>query len=187
MSVPAHVITPEALDEARRLYERSNVPVQQIAAMLGISKSTLNSRIPGWGWTRRAGRIPPAMPSPAPLPIPPAPDGPPLAALPGAPLVPALPVAGGDLITRLVARIEAEIGAVERIVARAGLAPHGAAEAERAARTLAILVRSLRELAALSRNAPEEDADDAAGRDADAFRRELGATLERVLAGRKAP
>ncbi|WAC27282.1 hypothetical protein [Ancylobacter sp. SL191] len=183
MSVPAHVITPEALDEARRLYERSNVPVQQIADMLGISKSTLNTRIPRWGWTRRAGRIPPPDADPAPA-LAPAPT----AAAP--PLVPALPTAGGalrgDLITRLVARIEAEIGAVERIVARAGLAANGVTQAERAARTLAILVRSLRELAALARQEPEEEDEDA-GRDADAFRRELGATLERVLAGGKAP
>ncbi|WGD30384.1 hypothetical protein AncyloWKF20_00650 [Ancylobacter sp. WKF20] len=181
MSVPAHVITPEALDEARRLYERSNVPVQQIADMLGISKSTLNTRIRGWGWTRRAGRIPPpdADPAPAPAPTEAAP-----------PLVPAIPTAGGalrgNLITRLVARIESEIGAVERIVARAGLAANGVTQAERAARTLAILVRSLRELAALARQEPEEEDEDA-GRDTDAFRRELGATLERVLAGGKAP
>jgi hypothetical protein len=184
MSVPAHVITPEALDEARRLYERSNVPVQQIADMLGISKSTLNTRIPRWGWTRRAGRIPPPETDPAPLPVV---NAPPLAP-PTAANLPAAPGGAlrGDLITRLVTRIEAEIGAVERIVARAGLAANGVTQAERAARTLAILVRSLRELAALARHEPEEEDEDA-GRDADAFRRELGATLERVLAGGKAP
>lgn len=179
MSVPAHALTPEAIDEARRLYERSNVPVQQIADMLGISKSTLNTRIRRWGWTRRAGRIPPPQADPAPLPVV---SAPPLApASPG----PASPPLSGDLITRLVTRIESEIGAVERIVARAGFSPQPVTEAERAARTLAILVRSLRELAALARNTPEEEDEDA--RDADAFRRELGATLERVLAGGKAP
>ncbi|MDQ0347208.1 hypothetical protein [Ancylobacter vacuolatus] len=166
MSVPVRPVSPEALDEARRLYELTRVPVQQVADMLGISKSTLNTRIKLWGWTRRIGRIPRAADEGA------APD---------------VPASRGELIARLVRRIEAEIAAIERRVLLAGLGPAQQPEAshadgERAARTLAILVRALRELAALEKQEPD-GSDDDASRDADTFRRELGRTLERMLAG----
>ena len=176
MSIPARTIPPEAMDEARRLYEHTRVPVQRIADLLGISKSTLNLRIPRWGWKRRTERIPEgddagvvAVASPPVEPLPPA--------------EPVAPLPREKLIARLVARIETEIAAVERLVARAGLdaGADGAADTERAARTLAILVRSLRELAALERGQAPDDEE--AERDADAYRRELEATLERVLAG----
>lgn len=167
MSVPVRPVSPEALEEARRLYELTRVPVQQVADMLGISKSTLNVRRRLWGWTPRKGRIPRAADESA---------------------VPAdSPADRRALIARLVRRIESEIAAIERLVGRAGLkaalkpeASH--ADSERAARTLAILVRSLRELAALDKLEPDGNEDDAS-RDADTFRRELGQTLERVLAG----
>ena len=168
MSVPVRPVSPEALDEARRLYELTRVPVQQVADMLGISKSTLNTRRRLWGWTPRKGRIPRAAD----------------AAEEAAPNAPA---SRGELIARLVRRIEAEIAAIERRVMLAGLGPAQQPEAthadgERAARTLAILVRALRELAALEKQEPD-GSDDDASRDADTFRRELGQTLERMLAG----
>lgn len=198
MSVPGRSVSPEALEEARRLYERTNVPVQQVADLLGISKSTFNLRRQRWGWTPRMARIPGA---PAPRadvipqdPLaddPPAAGPPPIAVAAGAAApAEAAPASRGDLINRLVRRIEGEIAALERLVALAGLAvaarPEASqADSERAARTLAILVRSLRELAALDREQPD-GSDDDADRDADAFRRELGRTLERVLASGEA-
>ncbi|WP_371345265.1 hypothetical protein [Ancylobacter sp. IITR112] len=198
MSVPGRSVSPEALEEARRLYERTNVPVQQVADLLGISKSTFNLRRQRWGWTPRMARIPGAPVSPAdPLPQDTpsqheAPADPPPVHLAGGAATPAetAPASRGELINRLVRRIEREIAALERLVALAGLAvaarPEASqADSERAARTLAILVRSLRELAALDREQPD-GSDDDADRDADAFRRELGRTLERVLAGGEA-
>lgn len=199
MSVPGRSVSPEALEEARRLYERTNVPVQQVADLLGISKSTFNLRRQRWGWTPRMARIPGA---PASLAEPPPQDltpqepfadnspiawPPPATGTPGAAtLAEAAPASRGELINRLVRRIEREIAALERLVALAGLAvaarPEASqADSERAARTLAILVRSLRELAALDREQPDGSDDDA-----DAFRRELGRTLERVLASGEA-
>ncbi|UOK71058.1 hypothetical protein [Ancylobacter polymorphus] len=203
MSVPGRSVSPEALEEARRLYERTNVPVQQVADLLGISKSTFNLRRQRWGWTPRMARIPgapalladttPQDPTSQDLLT----DDPPVA---GPPPVPgtlgaaapaeAAPASRSELINRLVRRIEREIAALERLVALAGLAvaarPEASqADSERAARTLAILVRALRELAALDREQPD-GSDDDADRDADAFRRELGRTLERVLAGGQA-
>lgn len=208
MSVPGRSVSPEALEEARRLYERTNVPVQQVADLLGISKSTFNLRRQRWGWTPRMARIPGA-PVPRADVIPqdlrpqdlrpqdPLADDPPVAGPPpvtvaagAAAPAGAAPASRGDLINRLVRRIEGEIAALERLVALAGLAvaarPESSqADSERAARTLAILVRSLRELAALDREQPD-GSDDDADRDADAFRRELGRTLERVLASGEA-
>ncbi|MFD2031711.1 hypothetical protein ACFSKM_17940 [Ancylobacter dichloromethanicus] len=150
MAIPARPVSPEALDEARRLYELTNVPVKQVADMLGIAKSTLSHRVRLWGWQPRKARIPLALPPPA---LPPTVE--PVAA--GAGAVAAGPPADRrELIARLVRRIETEIAAIERLVGRAGLnaamkpeASH--ADGERAARTLAILVRSLRELAALEK------------------------------------
>jgi len=176
MTVPRRVISPEAVAVARRLYEETNVPMADIAAMLGIGVTTLTGRAKLWEWTPRSRRMPLRPPPP-----------PPAAAVDGeAPPAPA-PLSRRALIVRLVGRIEAEITGVEQLLAQAG-GPGGAsvADAERAARTLAVLVRALRELAALEKNEPDGAEDDAAARDADAFRRELGATLERVLAGREA-
>ncbi|MFK8252240.1 hypothetical protein [Ancylobacter terrae] len=189
MSIPARAPTPEAIAEARRLYEHSRVPMQAIAELLGISKSTLNLRIRDWGWKRRQGRIPLHMPAAGEAaPDAAAPAG--SAAHPDAAPLPGLSPAGGrrELIARLVARIETEIARIERLLLRAGLNPGVAdgSEAERAARTLGVLVRSLRELAALERGtAPDEDEEEPT-RDADAYRRELAAALDRVLAGRAA-
>lgn len=180
--VPGRGISPEAVAMARRLYEETNVPMHDIAAMLGIGITTLTRRARLWEWTRRSSRVP--------LHAPPRPKtvAAQVAAVAGgeAPLAPG-PLSRRALIVRLVARIEAEITGIEQLLALAG-GPGGAsvADAERAARTLAVLVRALRELAALEKNEPDGAEDDAAARDADAFRRELGATLERVLAAGEA-
>lgn len=176
MSVPRKSITPEAVAMARHLYEQTNVPMHDIAALLGISKTTLGLRVRLWEWTPRARRLPTEPPARL---EPPGREEPPEAA------AAAEPQSRGTLIARLMARIETEIASVERLLAQAGAARgEGYADGERAARTLAILVRSLRELAALEKQEP--DGDDDASRDADAFRRELGQTLERVLAGGEA-
>lgn len=186
MSIPARTVTPEVLEEARRLYEHSRVPLLDIAAMLGICKSTLNNRVKQWGWTRRAARIPPAMSIPGRQPVPEAAAGPGASPPAAPPPVAGTPETRAELIARLVARVENEISQVERLVTKARLsaATDSVAEAERAARTLAVLVRSLRELDALKREAdvPEDEDIDDGPRDADAYRRELAATLERVLA-----
>lgn len=176
MTIPKRDVPPEAIEEARRLYEQTSVPNQQIADLIGISRSTLTVRVRHWGWKRRRDRLPGEAVPAAPPPL----------AEPEA----EAPVSRRLIVARLVARVESEIAAVERLVARAGLnAGRSAADAERAARTIAILVRSTRELAAIAREDAAEEEDDSAHddfRDADAYRRELAATLERVLAERAA-
>ncbi|GAB4068609.1 hypothetical protein KHC28_26575 [Ancylobacter sonchi] len=182
MTIPKRDVPPEAIEEARRLYEHTSVPNQHIADLLGISRSTLTVRVRHWGWKPRKDRLAAAMPDPATAPVAVAPD---------AGTEADGPVSRRLLVARLVARVESEIAAVERLVARAGLnANRSGADAERAARTLAVLVRSLRELAAIARDEDQQAGDDRADddmfRDADAYRRELAATLERVLAERAA-
>ena len=177
MATGNRMISPAVLLEVRRLYEETDVSVARIAVLLGINRRTIFRHAERHGW--RARRLDERFRPGVPLADPPAPaleEGIPAEALPR-----------GELIARLVRRIEAEIAAVERLVAKAGREREtdGVAETERAARTLAILVRSLRELAALEKDEP--GGDDDAARDADAFRRELGETLERVLAAGEAP
>ncbi|ADH88029.1 conserved hypothetical protein [Ancylobacter novellus DSM 506] len=177
MATGNRMISPAVLLEVRRLYEETDVSVARIAVLLGINRRTIYRHAERQGWQPR--RLDERFRPGVPLAEPPAPapeEGIPAEALPRR-----------ALIARLVRRIEAEIAAVERLVAKAGREREtdGVAETERAARTLAILVRSLRELAALEKDEP--GGDDDAARDADAFRRELGETLERVLAAGEAP
>ncbi|MCK0209031.1 hypothetical protein MWN33_13420 [Starkeya koreensis] len=180
-------ISPAALVEARRLYEETAVPVESIAVLLGVHKTTIFRHARREGWRSRR------LDSPSrPLALAGRPAPPPASA---AVHYPTAAEAGGEtaprraLIGRLIHRIEAEIAAIERLIGLGGgaaVTPEASpADAERAARTLAVLVRTLRELAALDKAGPDGDEDDAS-RDADAFRRELGDTLERVLAGREA-
>ncbi|MBS7542016.1 hypothetical protein [Ancylobacter oerskovii] len=184
MTIPKRDVPPEAIEEARRLYEHTRVSNQHIADLLGISRSTLSVRIGQWGWRRRKDRL--ALMGPGPEPGAPEP-----AAAAAVATEADGPVSRRLLIARLVARMEGELAAVERLLARAGLhAGRSGADAERAARTLAILVRAMRELAAISRDANEDAGDEGAHddvfRNADAYRRELAEALERVLAERAA-
>lgn len=178
MATGSRMISPAALLEVRRLYEETDVSVSRIAVLLGIDRRTIFRQAARRGWRPR--RLDERFRPGVPLAEPPTPA-------PNAG-IPAEGLPRRTLIARLVQRIEAEIAAVERLVAKAGREREtdGVADAERAARTLAVLVRALRELAALEKNEPDGTEDDAAARDADAFRRELGATLERVLAAGEA-
>ncbi|TCK31283.1 hypothetical protein EV667_1391 [Ancylobacter aquaticus] len=186
MVTPVRLLAPEAVAPARRLYEQTDVPAESIAQLLGIGLRTFYQRRRAWGWkTRQPHRL---TGDPALL-VPASGEGR-AGGTVGKEGDAATPTERRELIARLVRRIEAEIAAIERLVALAGLnaamkPEAGPADGERAARTLAILVRSLRELAALEKLEPDRDDDDAT-RDADIFRRELGDTLERVLAGGEA-
>ncbi len=51
------VIPPEEIERARILYEATEIPVDDIAKMLGISRRTLNARIRLWNWPHRDFRF----------------------------------------------------------------------------------------------------------------------------------
>jgi transposase-like protein len=162
MPVPPRPVSPEALAEARRLYEETRVPVDDIAALLGIGARTFYTRVRKWGWRRRILRIPQAGPLPAPA----------SAAEPeggGAAAPDDVPTA--ERVQRVVER---ELHAVEQIVAR--LKPsEQPQEAERIARILASLTRTLQEVARLKATpaTPKDRDDDRAPDDPDELVGEL--------------
>jgi hypothetical protein len=178
-------IDPEKIGEARQLYERSLVPVDDIAALLGISRRTLSSRIAEWGWTpRKTGardisklRLPPGGGKPTPV----------REAKPrqGAGRQPRKPAERAALIARLQAVVEREIDAVDQVLTTLGASDRN--ETEGAARTLASLARTLRELAQLDTAPPAETNNDTSSvRDLDEFRRDLSRRLDRIIADAKA-
>jgi hypothetical protein len=58
MPYPPRPISPALVTEARRLYEDTNVPVRDIAVLVGLSERTLYTRIHKWKWRMRRDRVP---------------------------------------------------------------------------------------------------------------------------------
>jgi len=184
-------IAPELVAQGRRLYENTQTSVRDIAAMLGISKSTLNNRALEWKWRRRQtpgatidlvrmvrGAVAADVTDPTAA-------GAALSAE-ARPAVPISPERRAALAERIQAVAEREMAVVEKVVAILG--PADEAEAERTARTLAGIARTLREITALNRPAGEmKDADDddaadaAIPHDMEEFRRELARRLHEII------
>jgi hypothetical protein len=55
--VAKKVIAPELLAEARRLYEQTLAPVDDIAGMLGMSRTPFYRRVKEGCWRRRRARV----------------------------------------------------------------------------------------------------------------------------------
>jgi DNA-binding MarR family transcriptional regulator len=75
MPVAKRIVKPRTVAAVRRLYENTNVQVRDLAAMLGISKSTFTTRRKEWGWKSRRDRIPREEPLREPDEIEPAEEG----------------------------------------------------------------------------------------------------------------
>lgn len=45
--------TPDAVEAARKLFDETETPLDEIATTLGITRATLKSRIKEWGWGER--------------------------------------------------------------------------------------------------------------------------------------
>jgi hypothetical protein len=178
-------IVREKIAEAKYLYENTLVPVDDIAAMLGISRRTLASRVNEWGWRKRKtgaqdvmrvrrsaanGRqmvVSKAMPRR------------------GSGEHPQAPQDRIALAERIQAVAEREIAAVEQILRVLGASDP--VETEAAARTLASLARTLRELMHLEILPPTcEPVDDELPRDLDELRRALARRLDQLVAEAKA-
>ncbi|MBI1203986.1 MAG: hypothetical protein GC182_15905 [Rhodopseudomonas sp.] len=183
MSARRIEIAPELIAEGRRLYERTQTPLRDVAAVMGISRRTLENRIREFNWRRR--RV-----ASRPIELLHVARGAAIAAMTGddTPATDDRPVSSqrrAAIAERIQAVVEREMEAVERVLAVIG--PADQAEAEGSARALASIARTLREVAAL--NLPNEevkDADDAdAGaeipRDMDEFRRELARRLHAII------
>lgn len=183
---PTRKLVPrEKIAEARQLYERTLVPMDDIAALLGFSRRTLTSRVKEWGWKKRdtgAQQVMSARRSAAGS----------LLVVPitnprkGAGEVPQSPEARMALAERIQAVAEREIAAVEQILATLGASD--SSETEAAARTLASLARTLRELVHLdaSQTTPEPVDDEPLPRDLDELRRALARRLDALVAEAKA-
>jgi hypothetical protein len=188
--MPAHrkEIAPALVAEGRRLYEQTMVPVREIAALCGVSPTTLQDRIVAWGWQRRRydtrsvdfliARRAAAKPG--------APEGAAPSALPPA-LPPTLPQDRAAVAARVQEVVERELTAVERVLDVLG--PSDRDEAERTARTLASLARTLREVALINRTeeaaVPDDVDDDPIPRDINEFRRELARRIRNFIEARR--
>ncbi len=170
------VIPPEDISRARALYEGTEIPVRDIAKMLGIGLTTLHRKINHWGWVPRNARLrglDAAAKADIPLEQ--------IAALASPHVV---PVEKETLIDRVRAAVEREIVAIDAVLARVEGARLRSTDAERAARTLATLVKTLREVAALQRDEkPEPESGEGNQnefRDLEEFRAELAERLDRL-------
>ena len=157
---PRKEIAPAQWAEARRLFENTLVPVKEIAAMVGLARTTLRRRAKAEGWTMRRA--------------------------PMAPLPSSLPDRA-VLAARIRDLVDRELCAVERVLEV--IQPADAAEADRSARTLANIARATREIVALNQppeaTPPDEADDDPLPRDLDDFRHELARRIRGFIEARR--
>jgi AcrR family transcriptional regulator len=187
--------TPEALAQARHLYERTLAPVEDIAAMLGCSRSNFYRHARAGNWKPRRARegtfqfaramlegMAAAEPGESAQAVVPAEPTEPTRA------VVDLSAERAALAARIQQVVEREMDAVERILATLAPTDHGGAE--HCARTLTHVSRTVREIAAL--NQPNEvtpaDAadDDPVPSDIDEFRFELARRIHQFIEHRQA-
>ncbi|MGI6245158.1 MAG: hypothetical protein ACOYJQ_05260 [Pseudochelatococcus sp.] len=172
------------LAEARRLYEQTNTPARDIAAMLGKSGTRALYRLAERrGWGKRPARSKPAGRAPA--------DGGKLERTESL-------NSRRQLIRKLEKTVAREIAAIDaRLRQYAAAAAEGdaapGADHERHARALATLARTLRELAAIDRVETQlaetqtgDDDDEMFPRDADTLRDTLARRLEQLSRQRPA-
>lgn len=185
--------TPEELAKARYLYEQTLAPVDDIAAMLGMSKTPFYKRVRDGQWARRRAseatyQFVRAVTDAAPPTI--AADA---AAQAAAAAVPERTPEQREqarlaLADRILRTAEREMDAIERVLAQ--LDPEGQAEADRTSRTLAGIARTLREITALNTPEKTEPAhvsdDDTLPIDIDDLRCELARRINGLVAAERA-
>lgn len=189
MPAPKIVIAPELVFEGRRLYEQTLTPLPEIAAMMGVSRGTLQNRIREWGWIRR--RYPTG-----PVDLLRAVRGAAIAAVTDrmqapdvAAVAPLSPERRAVIAARIVGIVEQEMDAVARVLAT--IQPADQAEGERSTRMLASIALTLREAVAILHPdhaiVPDAtDDDDAIPRDMDEFRSELAQRIHALIETRAA-
>ena len=173
---PTRRLNPISIAEGRRLYEQTNLPVDHIAAMMGMARNALYRRVHMWNWRMRRPTIPPADP--------------PRQADEVFGETTLAQRAGVDLAATAACAlraVECELDAVTTILRQ--LAPQASEERERAQRMLASLARTLQELARLnlpSAAPSEQDVNDRGPADPDEFARLLLRRLDEFAARRVA-
>ena len=178
-------IAPERIAEGQQLYELTLTPVPDIAAMMGISRRTLERRIGEWGWTPRSA---PRHATDRAL-VATAPAVAAASAEPGAAVAISnsreLRIANAARIQSMVAQ---GLDAVQRVLDKAGPSDEGGAE--RSARTLAAVARTLQEMNAITKpdevTQPDDADNDPIPRDIDEFRHELARRINGLIEARRA-
>jgi helix-turn-helix resolvase-like protein len=183
-------IAPELIVEGRDLYENGLTSIEEIAARMKISRSTLYARMREGKWQRR--RYSPsaaadevvAMTVPAPVPA--MPDGP---SVEDKRCEPQQSVADkvtleqrAALFARAFRAAELQMDSIEAAMKQLNATP---APFERSARALAMLNRSLRDVLILTKADETALANEADNnlipRDMDQFRRELAQRIQRLV------
>jgi hypothetical protein len=168
------ILSPEAVEEARLLYEAGVVSVDDIATTLGIKRAAFFNLRKKLGWkSRRPFNHPEPTSGPA-------------QGLEAATAVPLTPLTPDELIPKIEAAIAREFAHAEHALA------HGEPRnAEKTAKTMASLVRSLAELKRIKRDAQGHDRhNDGPGeppaRDLAELKAELARRLDRLRRARDA-
>jgi hypothetical protein len=176
------ILEPELVEEAQLLYEAGVEPVEEIAARLGISRTSFYRLAGKLGWPHRRTfgeeGVTLGAAQPAPAAADPTPGAP---AEPQKPAILVVPRTLDELIPRVEAAINREFAHAEHALA------HGEPRnAERYAKVMASLVRSLAELKRVPRGAPAEHekhdngADEPPARDLAELKAELARRLDRL-------
>lgn len=186
--VAKKLIPSDRLAEAKRLYEQTAAPVDDIADMVGMSRTTFYERLQELGWRSRRSRpafnlaraVSEAVTGPFSEGQPPF--------LPQSAVVTIMDAAAlaqqrVAIAQRMLTIAEREMDAIERIIAV--LQPADALEADHSARTLASVSRTLSDIAQLAQPAEkattDEPHDDSVPRDIDEFRRTLAIRIEALI------
>ncbi len=189
-------VSPELEASARHLYEQTLAPVEDIGAMLGLSKSTFYKRVKAWNWARRRAsaahfefarafttaaaveqakaQLPEADVAPA--------DNAPSAAAPV--------VDRNALAARLLELVGHEMELIDKVFKSVGeIAPDAS---DRTSRTIANLGRSLHEIheflkppTETNENQRDDADDDAVPLDIDEFRYELARRINEFVDARR--
>ena len=186
-------IDPELLAEAKRLYEQTLAPVDDICDMLGISRTPFYKRVREENWRGRRAKVATfqfvrALSSTAAAKLLPEPADQPRAEIAAAP--PGTTEQQRMALShKIYAVVADQIEAIKRI--SSVVKPADLSEAEHAARTMAGLSRSLREMHALTQpenKAPANDVDDQdpIPRDIDEFRFELARRIRGIIEEQRA-
>jgi hypothetical protein len=174
--------TPDQQAEIVRLYTRTLTPVRDIAALMKVSRKTIEKRVRLWGLPKRkvASRPVELLHAMRGAVMAEASAG----AICAAPVSPdARAAQRAAIAVRILEAVENELDAVQRVLEV--LEPGDKDETERTARTLASISRTLREAAALNQPegaAPHDDPDDdPVPGDIDEFRRELARRIRGIV------
>ena len=184
-------VAPELLAEAKRLYEQTLAPVDDIAGMIGLSRTPFYKRVKEEGWRGRRARIGTfefarALSGSAVMAITAEPADQPRAE-PEPCNDPLSPEQRMALALRMQQVVEREMDAIERILGK--IKPSDQLEAEHGARTLATVARTLREIKALTtpeeETPPDEANNDPVPGDIDEFRLELARRIRGFIESRR--